>query len=146
VKNAVTDFGIYFTVWFHLLTEIPPTALNSGDASLNSERGLRGSADFAGPFFWGRSRLSMDEKSVGTPPKKCRQCAGWKKAKERNRTSKLLEKAIKAFEARFKSADFKPTVAEYLKLLQLEQESEHDSAKEIKVTWIDPTATSNSEK
>ena len=88
----------------------------------------------------------MSEKSEERVPDDCEKCSRWKEAKESIRTFNLLEKAIKAFEARFNSTDFKPSVAEYLKLVQLEQEAEQDEAKEIKVTWIDPTATSNSGK
>ena len=87
-------------------------------------------------------KVSAEEKA----PKACRECRQWKEMKERIRISELLTKAIEKFEARLKDADFKPTVAEYLKLVQLEQEFELGTAKEIKVTWIDPTVTSNSEK
>ena len=79
-------------------------------------------------------------------PMACRSCGNWKRAKEKIRVSELLAKVIEAFEERIRNEDFKPTVAEYLKLMQLEQESEQETAKEIKVTWIDPTATSRSEE
>jgi DNA-directed RNA polymerase subunit M/transcription elongation factor TFIIS len=79
-------------------------------------------------------------------PKACRTCGNRKEAKEKIRISNLLEKAIKSFEKRIEAEDFKPTIAEYLKLLQLEQESEQETEKEIKVTWIDPTVTPNTEE
>ncbi|HLK66878.1 MAG TPA: hypothetical protein VKU19_25770 [Bryobacteraceae bacterium] len=42
--------------------------------------------------------------------------------------------------------DFKPTIGEYLKLMQLEQEAELQDTKEIKVTWVDPAGSSVSEE
>jgi hypothetical protein len=88
----------------------------------------------------------MKEKGEVAVPKECRKCTSWKKIKEKIRVSELLSKAIAAFETRIKEKDFKPTIAEYLKLVQMEQELEQDEAKEIKVTWIDPLAKSDSEK
>jgi hypothetical protein len=54
----------------------------------------------------------------------------------------LVRKALEAFEARLNDENFKPTLAEYLKLLQYEQEvTEEDKApREITVTWIEPEA------
>ena len=62
--------------------------------------------------------------------------------KKNIRVSDLLAKAIKKFEDRF-DTDFKPTLGDYLKLVQLELEVEQETVKEIKVTWVDPTAKSN---
>jgi hypothetical protein len=66
--------------------------------------------------------------------------------KERIRIGELLEKAVKKFEATLEGGSFKPTLAEYLKLLQLEKEIEarefEEGPKEIKVTWVDPSVTS----
>jgi len=45
-------------------------------------------------------------------------------------------------EAKLTGRDFKPTVADYLKLLQIEKEVEEKELegkpKEITVTWVDP--------
>ena len=35
---------------------------------------------------------------------------------------------------------FEPTLAEYLKLVQLEKEFEEDEVKEIKIKWVEPSA------
>ena len=77
------------------------------------------------------------EEQAQQAPTSCRQCL---------RYQEILAKAIEGFEKRINEGDFKPTVAEYLKLLQLEQETAQETAKEIKVTWIDPPLTSDSEK
>ena len=80
-------------------------------------------------------------------PTDCRKCGHWQEIKQRLRVAELLDKAIKKLEKRLEDADFKPTVADYLKLLQVEQELEQgaDEVKEIKVTWVEP-ATSDSSK
>ena len=62
----------------------------------------------------------------------------------RVRISDLLEKAIVGIEARLNAKDFKPTMADYLKLLQMEIQLEQEEVKEIKVTWVEPTTTPDS--
>ena len=59
----------------------------------------------------------------------------------RIRISDLLDKAIVGIEARFKAQDFKPTMGDYLKLLQMEIELEQEEIREIKVTWVEPTTS-----
>jgi len=66
--------------------------------------------------------------------------------KERIRISALLEKAINGIEDRLTAKDFKPTMGDYLKLLQIEKELEQEEIKEIKVTWVEPPVTSDSAK
>ena len=52
----------------------------------------------------------------------------------------LVRKALGAFEKRLNDENFKPTLAEYLKLLQFEQEviQEDEIPREITVTWVEP--------
>ena len=64
----------------------------------------------------------------------------------RIRISDLLEKAITGIEDRFAAKDFRPTMGDYLKLLQMEIELEQEEIKEIKVTWVEPPVTSDSGK
>jgi len=79
-------------------------------------------------------------------PKDCRDCERWNEVKERVRVSEALEKAIKAVETKINAKDFKPTMAEYLKLIQMEKELQQDDAKEIKVTWVEAAVKSEPEK
>ena len=59
----------------------------------------------------------------------------------------LLERTIEKFETKIINAEYEPTVAEYVKLLQLEREiGQEDEPKEIKVTWVVPNTTSESVK
>jgi hypothetical protein len=82
------------------------------------------------------------------PGKNCRDCPEWQTMRQKLRVSELLLKAIEGFETRMNAEGFKPTVAEYLKLLQMEQEMDaaEDKPKEIKVTWVDPASTSEPEE
>ena len=72
-----------------------------------------------------------------TAPKSCRQCPRWQDKKVK--VTESLENAISAIEKRFGAEDYKPTVGDYLKLLQLEKDFAQDEVKEIKVTWVEST-------
>jgi hypothetical protein len=69
----------------------------------------------------------------------CEMCSRWKEIRQRMRVTKILTAAIKKLEEKFKTDDFKPTVADYLKLVEIEEELEQNShtPKEIQVTWVD---------
>jgi len=90
----------------------------------------------------------MPKKGTNTDksPKDCRDCERWNEVKERVRVSEALETAIKAVEAKINAKDFKPTMAEYLKLIQMEKELKQDDTKEIRVTWVEPAVKSEPEK
>jgi hypothetical protein len=88
-------------------------------------------------------KVRLQEKA----PKTCRECQRWGEVKDKIRIHELLEQTIKQFEGKIKKKDYEPTVAEYVKLLQLEREiGLEDEPKEIKVTWVGPKTTSDSEK
>jgi hypothetical protein len=72
----------------------------------------------------------------------CRECTRWREVKHRIKVSELLSAAMMSFETGANQKEFKPSLAEYLKLLQLERELEEDEPKEITVTWIEPEETS----
>ena len=79
-------------------------------------------------------------------PKTCEGCERWKTVKRRIRISDLLAKAMETLESKIQNKELKPTVGDYLKLLQIEQEFEQDTPKEIRVTWVEPPPTSSGEK
>jgi len=68
----------------------------------------------------------------------CRACGLWDEVKERVRITELLENAIEKMGDKLKAQDFKPSLADYLKLMQLEKEFDQEQVKEIKVTWVAP--------
>ena len=84
----------------------------------------------------------MAKKRVKKAPTTCEGCERWHLVKRRIRISDLLAQAMKTLDARIASKDLKPTVGDYLKLLQMEQEFEQETPKEIKVTWVEPTTAS----
>jgi hypothetical protein len=77
----------------------------------------------------------------------CKQCSNWEAIREHVRVLELLDKAIASYDEKLKDAEFKPTIAEYLKLLQLEKELEDDIRDtEVQVTWVGPDIVSPDEK
>ena len=50
----------------------------------------------------------------------------------------VLTSVITKMEDKLKEADFKPSLADFLRLVQLEQETGEEEPKEIKVTWVEP--------
>jgi hypothetical protein len=72
-------------------------------------------------------------------PKKKR--AGTKKAptKKQRGTRQLVDKVIDEIETLIKDEKLKPTVGDYLRLLQYREEIEHEGdTKEIRATWVEP--------
>jgi hypothetical protein len=79
--------------------------------------------------------------------KTCRECEHWDEVSKKVRVHDLLERTIEQFENKITKTEYEPTVAEYVKLLQLGREmGQEDEPKEIKVTWVGPNETSESEK
>ena len=70
----------------------------------------------------------------------CEGCERWKEVKTKMRIAELLEQAAENFTGKDGKADFKPSLAEYLKLVQLAKEFEDDEVKEIRVKWVAPSA------
>jgi hypothetical protein len=52
-----------------------------------------------------------------------------------------VKKAIELFEVKLAGGKMKPTVAEYVRLLELQKELNGDEIKEIRVTWVEPVKT-----
>lgn len=79
--------------------------------------------------------------------KACRTCEHWKQVKERVRLMELLESAIDKMQKALQADGFKPTVGDYAKLVQMEKELDEavSEAKEIRVTWIEPTDSQSEE-
>jgi hypothetical protein len=91
--------------------------------------------------------MAHKSRSQKAAPRSCRDCENWPTVSGKVRINELVQGAIAQFDAKIKKAGFEPTVAEYVKLLQLGQElGQEDEAREIKVTWVGPNETSESEK
>jgi hypothetical protein len=91
--------------------------------------------------------MAKKARSKEKPPRICRECENWDQVSEKVRVHELLEQVIDKFEIKIARSDYEPTVAEYVKLLQLGREmGQEDDPKEIRVTWVSPKATSESAK
>ncbi len=84
------------------------------------------------------------EAPTNKAPKDCRGCARWGEVKRQMKIVSMLGKAAESFELKAAASKFQPTVAEYLKLVQIEQEYEKDlnPPEEIQVTWVEPPTES----
>jgi hypothetical protein len=62
-----------------------------------------------------------------------------KKNEDRRATKERIHKLLTDIESRFESETGKASVADYIRLLQLEREleEEDDEPKEIRVTWVE---------
>jgi len=64
------------------------------------------------------------------------------KRQRRQKASAMVEKVLKTIEDKIGSAELKPTVGDYLRLLQFREEIEQDEQpKEIRVTWVETKGT-----
>ena len=75
-------------------------------------------------------------------PKSCQECEHWTEVKNKLRVGKVLEEVLTKMEEQLKTNDFKPSLGDYLKLVQLEKEVGDEEPKEIKVTWVEPVKPS----
>jgi hypothetical protein len=81
-------------------------------------------------------------------PKSCMKCENWREVKRQMGIARILGSAVERFEDKLADQGFTPTVAEYLKLVQIEQEYERElnPPEEIRVTWVEPTTESENSK
>jgi hypothetical protein len=74
--------------------------------------------------------------------KSCQECEHWAEVRNKLRVGGVLETVIKQMEGKLKEPEFKPSLADFLKLVQMEKELEEETPKEIKVTWVEPAGSS----
>lgn len=67
-----------------------------------------------------------------------------RRSAERHTTRERIHKLLADIESRFESESGKASVADYIRLLQLERElEEEEPPREIKVTWVETKRSSN---
>ena len=72
-------------------------------------------------------------------PKSCVRCEHWKEVRSKLRVADVLKRVVEKMEASLEATDFKASLGDYLKLVQIEKEvGGEDEPKEIKVTWVQP--------
>jgi len=65
-----------------------------------------------------------------------------KPASGRRRQSAVVKELVQKVEAKLQAdVDTKATLADYIKLVQLQKELEEEEPTEIRVTWVDPEET-----
>jgi hypothetical protein len=79
----------------------------------------------------GASSMVQDKTETGAEQKP-------KKSGRRRNKAAVVSDVIKKFEQKLESDEFKPTVGDFIRLLQLEKELEDEQPKEIKVSWVEP--------
>jgi len=65
---------------------------------------------------------------------------------QRKRRARIVKKAIESIEEKLGTEAMKPTLADLVRLLQIEKELVADEPREIRVRWIEPAATTESLK
>ena len=77
-------------------------------------------------------------KKLEMAPKSCNECEHWEEIRNKLRVRGVLESVLKTMEEKLTAEDFKPSLGDFLKLIQMEKEIAEESPKEIKVTWVEP--------
>ncbi len=80
----------------------------------------------------------MDDAEKERPRQRCEKCSRWDEIRDRVRIAELIKSTAAKFETRWKDESFKPSLGDYLKLLQMEKDIEEEQIREIKVTWVSP--------
>jgi hypothetical protein len=109
---------------------------------LSSQGKIVGFASFREAFFILRSTNVTKGKKQEKAPKSCEDCEHWTEVKNKLRVGKVLEGVITKMEGKLATEEFKPSLADYLKLVQMEKEIGEEETKEIKVTWVEPVKPS----
>jgi hypothetical protein len=75
-------------------------------------------------------------------PKSCQECEHWTEVRNKLRVGDVLTAVVQKMEGKITANEFKPTLADFLRLVQLEKEIGEEEPKEIKVTWVEPVKPS----
>ena len=81
--------------------------------------------------------------SGDTMPEECRQCTHWEQVGKRIRVRSLLTSMVDKLEARVESEEFKPSVPDFLRVLEVEKDMRgaDEGAGEMTVRWGDREET-----
>jgi len=60
--------------------------------------------------------------------------------------ARIVRKAIESIEAKLGTGEMKPTLADLVRLLQIEKELDADEPREVRVRWVEPDETGSSTK
>ena len=82
-------------------------------------------------------------KSKEATPKSCEHCEHWLEVNKKLRIGEVLRTVVTKMEDSLTNSEFKASLTDYLKLLQLEKEIGTEVPQEIKVTWVEPETPSD---
>ena len=82
--------------------------------------------------------MPVKKRKPAQAPQSCEECAHWAGVQDRLKVGDVLAQVITKMEQKLKEDDVKPSVADYLKLLQIAKEFGDNTPKEITVTWVEP--------
>jgi len=85
-----------------------------------------------------RSRMSGSKKGKKTKDEAAGRAAENETGGERANKAELVSKVIEKIEQKLESGEMKPTVGDFIRLLQLEKELTEEQPREIKVSWVEP--------
>ncbi len=74
----------------------------------------------------------------GAKPKKMAETRRGQKTKRAKNKKALVKQAIQQIGEKIEKNELKPTVGDFIRLLQLEKELLDEAPREIKVSWIEP--------
>ena len=99
----------------------------------------------AGGKFWARTeRAQMGEEKKGRQEKTeggaTTKPTGAKRRRRRNKAA-FVREVISKIEEKLSGDDAKPSVGDFIRLLQLEKELEEEQPREIQVSWVEPERT-----
>ena len=75
-------------------------------------------------------------------PKSCQECEHWTEVRNKLRVGDVLTSVVTKMKGKITADEFKPSLADFLRLVQLEKEIGEEEPKEIKVTWVEPVKPS----
>jgi hypothetical protein len=81
--------------------------------------------------------MSGSKKGTKTTEAAAKRAAAKKRARGRKK-AELVSKVIERIEEKLESGEMKPTVGDFIRLLQLEKELTEEQPREIKVSWVEP--------
>jgi lipoate-protein ligase A len=102
-----------------------------------------GFASFREAFFVWRSAKVPKVKNKEATPKSCEHCKHWQEVTKKLRISEVLRTVVTKMEDALTNSEFKASLTDYLKLLQMEKELGTEAPQEIKVTWVEPERRSD---
>ena len=86
--------------------------------------------------------MAAKSKKQEKAPKSCQECEHWTEVRNKLRVGEVLTSVVQKIEGKLKETEFKPSLADFLRLVQLEKEIGEEEPKEIKVTWVEPVQPS----